>query len=116
MVCAYAFAPGGPGRAVDHREAVSLLARQASGPNSCGCISAWRTRHQNAGFVSTPAFLRPLRAARSSSTRLEVVDDAVMGVVNDVQVFGGEASSASTMTLHVGPRLVVTQDNSAPCG
>jgi zinc transporter len=44
----------------------------------------------------------------SSSTRLEVVDEALMGVMNDVRFFAVEASSASTVTVHVTPSVMVT--------
>ena len=44
----------------------------------------------------------------SASTRLEVTDDALTGMLNDMQFFAVEASAASTMTLHVTPGLLVT--------
>ena len=40
----------------------------------------------------------------SASTRVEVVDDALLAVINDVQFFAAEASSASTVTLYVTER------------
>jgi len=107
LVCAYAFTAGRPGRAIESEEAADIvmggrheflwlhfaLANTASG--------RWLRQHA----VLPDGFFE---SHDSSSTRLEVVDDALMGVMNDVQFFAAEASSASTVTVHVTPRLMVT--------
>ena len=82
---------------------------RAAHASSCGCISAWRIPRQSAGFGSTQTlpdvFLQP---QDSSSTRLEVVDDALMGVLNDVRFYAAEVSSASTVTVYVDRRMMLS--------
>ena len=114
MVCAYAFARGGRGRAIGHLQAAELLAAPDGESEflwlhfSLANAASVRWLRQHARLPE--AFFEP---HDSASTRLEVVDDELMGVLNDVRVFGGEASTASTMTLHVGPRLIVTARTTA---
>src|SRR5262245_12353624 len=43
-----------------------------------------------------------------SSTRIEIVGDALLGVVNDMQFFAAEASNASTVTLFVTERWLIS--------
>ena len=108
LVCGYAFSPGRPGRAIESDEAAELLA--GSGARDF----LWL--HFNLTNTASARWLRQHTALPdeffelhdTSSTRLEVVDDALMGVLNDVQFFAVEASSASTVTLHVAERLMVS--------
>ena len=44
----------------------------------------------------------------NTSTRVEVVDDSLVGVLNDVQFFAAEGSSASTVTVWVTHRFMVS--------
>jgi zinc transporter len=115
MVCAYAFARGGPGRAIDFHEA----AAQLQSPPGERAEFLWL--HFSLANAASGRWLRQhARLPESffdlpggSSTRLEVADDALTGVLNDVQFFAAEASAASTMTLHVGPSLLVTARTTA---
>ena len=115
MVCAYAFARGGPGRAVDFNEAAALLLAPP------GERAEFLWLHFSLANAASGRWLREhtqlpdsfFETADGSSTRLEVTDDALTGVLNDVQFFAAEASAASTMTLHVGPSLIVTARTTA---
>lgn len=46
-----------------------------------------------------------------SSTRIEIANAALLGVVNDMQFFAMEASAASTVTLYVTERLLISARN-----
>src|SRR5215510_13145541 len=110
LVCAYLFVPGGTGRTLESDEAADLLANATGQPDflwlhfslSNSASGLWLRRH----IVLPDAFYESL--TDNSSTRLEVIDDALMGVLNDVQFFAAEASSASTVSLHVTRHLMVT--------
>jgi zinc transporter len=108
LVCAYAFTPGQAGRALDSDEAAAALA--AGDPArflwlhfslANTAAARWLRQHE----AVPDAFFEP---HDSSSTRLEVIDGALMGVFNDVQFFAAEPSSASTVVVHVTPRLMVS--------
>lgn len=108
LVCAYAFTPGRPGRAIDSDEAVALL--------TAGSHGEFLWLHFTLTNTATGRWLRQhttlpdvfFESHDTASTRLEVVDDALMGVLNDVQFFAVEGSSGSTVTLHVTRRLMVS--------
>ena len=107
LVCAYAFTPGRPGRAIDADEAAALLAGSQreflwlhfSLANTAS--ERWLRQHAELPDV----FLQP---QDGSSTRLEVVDDALMGVLNDVRFYAAEVSSASTVTVYVDRRMMLS--------
>src|SRR5688500_3396569 len=115
MVCAYAFARGGPGRPVDFTEAAALLLAPP------GERTEFLWLHFSLANAASGRWLREhtrlpdsfFDAGDGASTRLEVTDDALTGVLNDVQFFAAEASAASTMTLHVSPSLLVTARTTA---
>ena len=115
MVCAYAFARGGPGRPVDFTEAAALLLAPP------GERPEFLWLHFSLANAASGRWLREhtrlpdsfFDAGDGASTRLEVTDDALTGVLNDVQFFAAEASAASTMTLHVSPSLLVTARTTA---
>ena len=108
LVCAYAFTPGRSGRAIESDEAAALL--------SHGAQQEFLWLHFSLANTASVRWLRQhtvlpqafFEAPDTSSTRLEVVDEALMGVMNDVRFFAVEASSASTVTVHVTPRVMVT--------
>jgi zinc transporter len=110
LVCGYVFEPGEAGRAITSDEAAEALA--SAGPRheflwlhfslTNTASKTWLGQH-----VALPSAFYDLPADRSS-TRIEVVDDALVGVLNDVQFFAPEASSASTVALHVSRRLLVS--------
>ena len=112
LVWAYAFTAGVGGRSINRDEAAALLAAKER--------PEFLWLHFSLANIAAERWLRqhtPLPDAffltHGSSTRLEVDDDALMGVLNDVQFFPAEATAASTMTLHVGPRLIVTARTTA---
>jgi zinc transporter len=109
LVCAYVFSPGLPGRAIDSDEAAALLAVRGERSEflwlhfSLANSAAGRWLRQQAALPET--FFEP---QDSSSTRVEVVDEALLGVLNDVRFFAAEASAASTVTVHVTRQLMVS--------
>lgn len=109
LVCAFAFTPGGPGRPIESDEAAALL---AAGSDQ----AAFLWLHFSLTNTASVRWLREhaalpdafFESPDSSSTRIEVVEDDLMGALNDVQFFEVEPSSASTVTLHVSRRLMVS--------
>ncbi len=111
LVCGYSFTPGSPGRVIESDTAAAHLAecRDGTGPFlwlhfnlTNTAAEAWLRQH--VGWHDT--FFESLSAA--SSTRVELVDNALIAVLNDVTFFSPEASSASTVTLYVTNRLMVS--------
>ena len=109
LVCGYAFTPGSPGRSIESAEAAALLANP-------GALSEFLWLHFTLANAASSRWLQQhagLPASffehhDASSTRLEVTDDALTGILNDVQFFAAEPSSASTVALHVTRRLMVS--------
>lgn len=116
LVCAYRFTQGTPACAIDDGEAATWLARhdQTIGEfiwlhfdlaNTASEL--WLRQH-----ITLPdAFYELLKGA--ASTRVEVIDNALFGIFHDVQFFSLEASSASTITLYIGPRCAVSARSTA---
>jgi zinc transporter len=111
LVCAYTFAAGKGGRPLNSREAAERLAADAD----------WDTEfvwlHLSLTNAASEPWLREHAALPEAfydllkekpSTRLEAVGDALFAVVNDVQFFAYEASSASTVTLYVDQHVMVS--------
>ena len=110
LVCAYVFASGGLGTPITSEEAVAWvggdegqsgfvwlhfnLANAASG--------RWLRQH-----LDLPRDFHDLLGL-STSTRVEASGDALLGVLNDVTFFALEASTASTVTLYVDRRMLVS--------
>lgn len=111
LVCAYLFRPGEAGRSIESEAAAEHLGAGFDGASEFlwlhfsltnAAAEHWLRRH-----VALPAtFYDSL--LEHSSTRVEVVDGALLGVINDVQFFASEASSAATVTLCVTERLIVS--------
>ena len=111
LVCAYLFTPDHPARAIDADEAAERLSAGEGSPLEFlwlhfsltnAATEHWLRRH-----VPLPDVFYELARERSS-TRVEAVDEALLGVINDVQFFAAEASSASTVSLYVARRLMVS--------
>src|SRR5262249_1755690 len=63
----------------------------------------WLRQH-----VGTPEnFFESMKEA-STSTRVEVADGSLFGVINDVQFFSADVSAAATMTLYVTDRIMIS--------
>jgi zinc transporter len=117
LVCAYVFTPGQKGHAIDADEAAKHLAAYAvdNPPEflwlhfslANAASESWLREH----LPLPDAFHELLR--ESPSTRVEAVDDALLAVVNDVQFFALEASSASTVTLFINQRVIVSARTTA---
>jgi len=111
LVCGYLFKPGVRGQPIESEAAADLLAAQRSEASeflwlhfslSNAASQDWLREH-----IALPsAFVEALKD--SPSTRVEVVDDGLLAVVNDVQFFAAEASSAATVTLFVTDRIIVS--------
>jgi len=110
MVCGFAFRPMEPGRPVDSDHAAEWLAATGDGREflwlhfnlTNAAAERWLKQH----LRLPEAFDETLRAR--TSTRVEVVDGALLAVINDVQYFTIEASNVSTVTLWVEPRLLLS--------
>jgi zinc transporter len=110
LVCAYAFASGGVGTAITSEEAVAWVSREEG-------QSGFVWLHFNLANAASGRWLRQhLDLPRdfhdllglSTSTRVEASGDALLGVLNDVTFFALEASTASTVTLYVDCRMLVS--------
>src|SRR5262245_20447272 len=111
LVCAYAFAPGEPGRSIDANEGAECLGTYSDEHPlflwlhfSLSNVASERWLRQHLSLPS--AFYESLQEHRS--TRVEVVNDALLAVVHDLEFFGAEESSASTVMLYVDPRVMVS--------
>jgi zinc transporter len=114
MVWGYLFATGRPPQLVDCDAAAELLSgRPGSKPDwflwlhfSLSNAASERWLHQN---LSLPdAFYESLHEA-VGSTRLEQAGDSLVAVIHDVLFdFNFDASDVSTVTLSVGPRVLVS--------
>jgi zinc transporter len=114
MVWGYQFSPGGPARDIDAASAVAWLAA-APEPGDSGFL--WL--HFSLANAATERWLRTnLRLPelfyeslhdQGASTRIEQEDAALVAMVHDVRVDSAfDASSVSTVSLSLGPRLLVS--------
>ena len=113
LVCGYLFKATEPGHAVASGTAASALAQWSGGSGEFLWLhfalthvasEQWLRRH-----LDIPEDFYELMKATRSSTRIEVADGALLGVINDVAFFSTEASSAvATMTLYVTDRVMVS--------
>ena len=114
MVCGYAFAPSSIGVPIGPDAAVAWLAAAADDEFlwlhfnlANGAATRWLDQH-----LTLPEAFR--EATRSNpSTRVELVDDALLAVLNDVLYSAAEVSSASTLTIYVTPRLLISVRSTA---
>src|SRR5262245_53121282 len=98
VVCAYEFTPDQAGRSIESDEAAALLEADDKRDRF-----VWL--HFSLANAATEQWLRQhaglpdvfFESQDASSTRLEVVGEALMGVLNDVRVFAVEASSPSSV-------------------
>ena len=109
LVCAYVFQATGLGTPVNADEAVAWLgAADQSGFiwlhfNLANAASErWLRQH-----LDLPRDFHEL-IGHSTSTRVEASGDALLGVLNDVTFFAFESSTASTVTLYVDRRMLVS--------
>ena len=111
LVCGYLFRPGEPAHAIESEAAADHLAAGLEAASKFLWLHFSLTNAAAEGwlrrYVALPAtFYDSLR--EPSSTRVEMVDDALLAVINDVQFFAAEASSAGSVTLCVTERLIVS--------
>ncbi len=111
LVCGYLFAPGRAGQAVESDAAAEHLAATHASATTFlwlhfsltnGASAAWLRRHT----AMPEAFYEA--SSQTFSTRVEMVDDALVAVLNDVKIFAAEASAAATVTLCVTDKLIVS--------
>ncbi len=113
LVCAYAFAPGGPGRSTDTQTALDWL----KSPSSHGGGFVWlhfnlsnaaseRWMEQN---LSLPEAFTESLHEESGSTRIEQDGDSLVAVINDVLFdFAFDVSHVSSVCLCADQRLFVS--------
>ncbi len=109
LVCGYAFAPGIAGQPIDSAAASAWL----SGSRDSGFLwlhfslphvasQAWMQQHVDI----PPEYYELLQG--TPTTRLEVVGDDLLAVVNDVQFFGVDPSAVSRVFLFVSRSVMVS--------
>ena len=114
LICGYVFDPGGPGRAVDSKEALEMLsARPADSPGrflwlhfnvSNAAAQRWLEQH-----ASLPKAFHESLHEINASTRVEQAEGSLLAVLNDVLFdFDYDASHVSTVSLCVQARLLVS--------
>ena len=112
LVCGYVFRPEQPGLAIDSDAAAAHLgARPVAAQDflwlhfslTNAASERWLRLH-----AALPAAFYDSLHEDSSSTRIEVVDGALLAVINDVQFFAAEASSVATVALCVTRHLIVS--------
>ena len=111
LVCAYVFRPGEPGLGIQSDAAANLLDAGLDGAADFLWLhfslantgsGQWLRQH----LALPAAFYDALQ--EGSSTRIEALGDALLAVINDVQFFAAEASTAATVTMCVTDRLIVS--------
>jgi zinc transporter len=117
LVCGYLFMPGLPGCAVTSQEAESWLHNPTD--ERADPIGEFLWLHFNLANNSTERWLRnhlPLPDAffeslhQISSTRVEMIDDTLLAVINDVQFqfFASDAPEASPLIVCVHQKMLVS--------
>jgi zinc transporter len=114
LVCAYRFEREQKGRPIESDAAAEWLATQPSDgflwlhfSLANAASEPWLRLH-----IDLPAaFYESLK--EGVSTRVEAIDDGLLAIVNDVQFFAHEASSASTVIFYIAPRVVVSARTTA---
>jgi zinc transporter len=117
LVCGYLFMPGLPGCGVTSQEAETWL--HAPTEERTEPIGEFLWLHFNLANNSAERWLRqhlPLPGAffeslhQISSTRVELIDDALLAVINDVQFqfFSSDSPEASPLIVCVDQRLLVS--------
>lgn len=112
LLCGYLFTPGQPGRPIEADDASDIIAAQAAGEADTFLWLHFNLANQASQRwllhrLSLPeAFHTSLDHA--ASTRLEVAGSSLVAVINDVTLFGLDASSVATMALCVDARLLVS--------
>lgn len=108
MVCGYAFTRESGGVPIGPDAAAAWMADPKAGGFlwlhfnlSNSASTRWLDQH-----VALPEGFHAIGA--NTSTRIELVDDAMMAVLNDVLYTAADVSSASTMTLYVTSRVLVS--------
>ena len=110
MVCGYAFTPSRGGVPIGPDAAAAWLANPEAEDGflwlhfnlSNSASTRWLDQH----LTLPEGFPDALRA--NTSTRVELVDDAMLAVLNDVLYSAAEVSSASTLTIFVTSRVLVS--------
>jgi zinc transporter len=110
LLCGYLFAPGHAGSAIDGEEAAAVLASHEPRDsflwlhfNLANQMSVrWLKQH-----LDLPEEYHSL-LDHVSSTRVELVGNALIATINDVTLYGMDASDVATMALYVNHRVLVS--------
>ena len=112
LLCGYLFAPGHAGREVDADAATTALdARRTDGGDAFlwlhfNLANQASRRWLDQSLSLPEAFYSSID--HTASTRVEIADQWLIAVINDVTVFGLDASTVSTMALCVGDGLLIS--------
>ena len=111
LVCGYAFRAGRPGQAIESEAAANHLAARRRQPGEFIWLHFSLTNAASIRWLQEHVALPDTfysSVKESTSTRVEAVDGALLAVINDVQFFATEVSSAATVTLCVTEDVVVS--------
>jgi zinc transporter len=112
LLCGYLFASGHAGRTIEAEEAADLLSGKRTLQRD-----EFLWLHFNLSNMASERWLRQRlelpeafhdSLTRVQSTRIEVAGHSVVTVINDVRVFGLDASSVSTVALCLQATLLVS--------
>jgi zinc transporter len=112
LLCGYLFAPGHAGREVDADAAATALdARRTDGGDAFlwlhfNLANQASRRWLDQSLSLPDAFYSSID--HTTSTRVEIADQWLIAVINDVTVFGLDASTVSTMALCVADGLLIS--------
>ena len=114
LLCGYLFAPGHAGREVDADAAATAIeARRTDGGDAFlwlhfNLANQASRRWLDQSLPLPDAFYSSIDHTTTSSTRVEIAEQWLIAVLNDVTVFGLDASTVSTMALCVGDGLLIS--------
>ena len=112
LICGFCFHPDGAGEEIDSAQAQAWLCAPPDG-------DAFLWLHFNLANAASERWLRaalPLQEdffealhGGSNSTRIELLDQALLAVINDVAFsFGLASSDIATLWAHARPRVLIT--------
>jgi zinc transporter len=112
LLCGYTFRPGHAGRPIDADDAADLLDEPSEDDPGAFVWLHFNIANQAARRWLHERLTLPESFEASfthvMSTRVEVEEQAVVAVLNDVRLFGVDASDVSTMVLCASERLLVS--------
>ena len=112
LLSGYVFNPDEPGRDIGSTAACDVIASHDSSASGAFVWLHFNLANKASGRwlsqrLQLPEAFYTILGNRGS-TRVEVADDVIVAVINDVTLFGLDASTVSSMALCLGRRMMVT--------